>query len=376
MIGGVNEPAKPRLLDRVRSALRSRHYSFRTEQTYVGWIRRFILFHQKRHPSEMGVNEVNAFLTHLAVEMSVSASTQNQALSALLFLYGVILEQPLPEIAALVRAKRPRRLPEVLSREEVRAVLSRMNGTPLLIATLLYGTGLRLLECLRLRTKELDFDRGEVMVRDGKGRIDRRTMLPVALSGPLASHLREVQALHEEDLAAGYGSVFLPDALARKYPAAAREWGWQYVFPATRRGVDPRSGLVRRHHLDETVVQKAVRLAAMAAGLRKRASPHSFRHSFATHLLEQGYDIRTVQELLGHKDVATTMIYTHVLNRGARGVESPLDRLEARDERRSYELGSTVEGHRISLDRLLGSGPEVERGEEDRAPGEADPDVR
>lgn len=376
MIGGVNEPAKPRLLDRVRSALRSRHYSFRTEQTYVGWIRRFILFHQKRHPSEMGVNEVNAFLTHLAVEMSVSASTQNQALSALLFLYGVILEQPLPEIAALVRAKRPRRLPEVLSRKEVRAVLSRMNGTPLLIATLLYGTGLRLLECLRLRTKELDFDRGEVMVRDGKGRIDRRTMLPVALRGPLASHLREVQALHEEDLAAGYGSVFLPDALARKYPAAAREWGWQYVFPATRRGVDPRSGLVRRHHLDETVVQKAVRLAAMAAGLRKRASPHSFRHSFATHLLEQGYDIRTVQELLGHKDVATTMIYTHVLNRGARGVESPLDRLEARDERRSYELGSTVEGHRISLDRLLGSGPQVERGEEDRAPGEADPDVR
>lgn len=322
----------PRLLQQVRLAVRARHYSLRTEQAYVGWIKRYILFHQKKHPSAMGIAEVNQFLSHLAVEGRVSASTQNQALSALLFLYSVVLEQPLPRVEGLVRARRPRRLPEVLSRQEVQSVLGQMNGLMLLIAALLYGTGLRLMECLRLRVKDINFDRGEIVVRDGKGRMDRRTMLPDRLRGPLREQLERARTIFEQDRAEGHGGVYLPDALARSYPAAAQEWGWQWIFPATRLSEDPRSGLTRRHHMDESVVQKAVRAASKAAAIRRAVSCHTFRHSFATHLLESGYDIRTVQELLGHKDVATTMIYTHVLNKGPMGVESPLDRLEHRYE--------------------------------------------
>ena len=327
------DPEKPpRLLQQVRLAARSRHYSLRTEQSYVGWIKRYIFFHQKKHPAAMGADEVNQFLSHLAVEGGVSASTQNQALSALLFLYAVVLNQPLPRLHELVRARRPRRLPEVMSRAEIRAVLGQMNGPMLLVATLLYGTGMRLLECLRLRVKDINFDRGEILVRDGKGRTDRRTMLPERLRAPLQSQLEQARGIFDQDRLEGQAGVFLPDALARKYPAAGQEWGWQWVFPSSRLSEDPRSGLTRRHHMDESRVQKAVRAAAIAAEVGRRVSCHTFRHSFATHLLENGYDIRTVQELLGHKDVATTMVYTHVLNRGAMGVESPFDRLDARYE--------------------------------------------
>ena len=317
---------QPRLLDRVRVAVRARHYSIRTEEAYVAWIRRFILFHGKRHPSEMGEKEINAFLSDLAVRGRVSASTQNQALSALLFLYRAVLHKPLPDLSDVVRAKRPRRLPVVLSRAQVRSVLTRMEGTPRIVATLLYGTGMRLLEGLRLRVHDMDFALNEILIRDGKGQKDRRTMLPIGLKNVLAGHLSHVRLLHEEDLQQGGGEVYLPDALSRKYPYAARAWGWQYVFPARRSSRDPRSGNVRRHHLEESAVQRAVTRAAREAGLSKPVSCHTFRHSFATHLLEQGYDIRTIQELLGHKDVTTTMIYTHVLNQaGGRGVRSPLD---------------------------------------------------
>ena len=310
----------------VRDAIRLKHYSIRTEQAYVNWIKRYIYFHNVRHPAEMGAPQVQAFLTHLAVEENVAASTQNQALSALLFLYKEILHRDLGPIDAM-RAKKPKRLPSVLTKEEVHRVLGHLSGTHLLMAKLLYGSGLRLMECLRLRVKDIDFAQRQIVVRDGKGEKDRVTMLPESLVSPLQDHLRIVKRTHEEDLDKGYGAVYLPYALERKYPNAEREWIWQYVFPASRLSVDPRSGIVRRRHIHESSLQKAVRAAAQATGIPKRISPHVFRHSFATHLLEAGYDIRTVQELLGHKDVKTTMIYTHVLNKGPLAVRSPLDQV-------------------------------------------------
>jgi integron integrase len=315
----------PRLLDRVRAAIRARHYSRRTEAAYTHWIRRFALFHGKRHPADMGEVEITAFLTHLAVRAKVSASTQNQALSALLFLYREVLHRDLEWLDGIVRAKRPTRLPVVLSRREVAVLLAELHGTTWLMASLLYGSGLRLLECCHLRVKDLDFDRGEITVRDGKGRKDRVTIFPERLHGPLAAHLERVRRLHENDLREGSGSVELPAALERKYARAPWDWGWQWVFPATRQYRDPVSGRNRRHHLHESVLQRAVRESVIRARITKPASCHSLRHSFATHLLESGYDIRTIQELLGHRDVSTTMIYTHVLNRGGRGVRSPLD---------------------------------------------------
>jgi len=319
-------PQQPRLLDQMREKIRLKHYSIRTEQVYLDWARRFILFHGKRHPSEMGAREVEAFLTHLAVHGNVSASTQNQAKSALLFLYREVLGVELPWLDGVESAKRPQRLPVVLTEDEVAAVLSRMTGTTGLIARLLYGSGLRLLEAARLRVKDVDLQRVELVVRDAKGAKDRVTMLPEKLVKPLEAQLAVARALHERDLGEGFGAVYLPHALARKYPSAAKEWMWQYVFPAERLSRDPRSGLTRRHHFDGQHVQRAMHDAVRAAGIVKPATPHSLRHSFATHLLQSGYDIRTVQELLGHRDVSTTMIYTHVLNRGGRGVRSPLDR--------------------------------------------------
>ena len=298
----------------------------RTEEAYVGWVRRFILANGKRHPEGMGAAEIERFLTGLAVAGKVSASTQNQALSALLFLYKQVLGVELPWLDGIERAKKPQRLPVVLTRAEVTVLLGELGGTPWLMANLLYGSGLRLMECVRLRVKDIDFARSELTVRQGKGGKDRRTMLPVALSGPLQAQLAEASRVHQRDLAAGFGRVWLPDALARKYPGAAAEWGWQYVFPASGRSRDPRDGMERRHHLDESVLQRAVKRARVQAGLVKPATCHTLRHSFATHLLEAGYDLRTIQELLGHKDVATTQIYTHVLNRGGQGVVSPLDR--------------------------------------------------
>ncbi len=317
----------PKLLTQLRERLRFLHYSIRTEQQYVQWVRRFILFHGKRHPAEIGGAEVEAFLTHLAVEGHVAAATQNQALSALLFLYREVLGQSLPWLDQVVRAKRSARLPVVLSRHEVARVLERMDGVHGLMARLLYGTGMRLMECVRLRVKDVDFERGELLIRDGKGAKDRVTMLPSSLIEPLQAQLRTRRQLYEDDLQKGLASVYLPDALERKYPNAATDWGWQYVFAAVGYSLDPRSGLERRHHRDEKLLQRAMKKAVLAAGLAKPATPHTLRHSFATHLLESGYDIRTIQELLGHKDVATTMIYTHVLNKGGRGVTSPLDNL-------------------------------------------------
>ena len=310
------------------AALRAKHYSIRTERAYVDWARRYVLFHDKRHPSELGPEHVNRFLTHLAVQVKVAASTQNQARAALLFLYGEVLRMPLPREGGLVRAKKPRRLPTVLTREEVHRLLSRLDGPQKIAATLLYGAGLRLLEVLRLRVKDVDFGLGQLVVRDGKGQKDRVTMLPDAVRGTLALHLSEVRRLHARDLAEGFGRAWLPDALSRKAPDAATLWGWQWVFPAASRSRDPRSGREMRHHLHGTVLQRAVHNAVLAAGIDKPASCHTLRHSFATHLLADGYDIRTIQELLGHSDVSTTMIYTHVLNNsGGRGVRSPLDRV-------------------------------------------------
>ena len=316
---------KPKLLDQVRAKIRLKHYSIRTEQAYVDWIRRYILFHGKRHPQEMGKPEVEQFLSHLAVERNVAASTQNQALSAILFLYKEVLEKNIGWLDDVERAKRPARLPVVLTAAEVRTVLAHLEGRHRLMANLLYGAGLRLMECVRLRVKDLDFEYRQITVRDGKGQKDRLTMLPDALAGPLRTHLADVKILHEQDLQEGFGNVYLPFALERKYPNAGREWGWQYVFPASQRSIDPRSNIERRHHLDEQTLQRAFKSAVRASGITKPASCHSLRHSFATHLLMAGYDIRTVQELLGHKDVSTTMIYTHVLNRGGKGVVSPLD---------------------------------------------------
>jgi integron integrase len=327
----------PRLLERVRMAVRVRHYSIRTEEAYVAWSKRYILFHGKKHPSAMGADEINAFLTHLAVDRNVSASTQNQALSAILFLYQRVLNEDVGWIADIVRAARPRRLPVVFTPEEVVAILEKMSGVERLIGELLYGTGLRVIEALRLRVKDLGFAKNEILVRDGKGKKDRLTMLPRSLSEVLSAHLVGVRELHESDSRAGLGAVYLPYALEQKYPRASRQWAWQYVFPAHRISLDPRSGVHRRHHMDERQMQRAFSAAQREAGIEKAGTVHSLRHSFATHLLGDGYDIRTVQELLGHSDVKTTMIYTHVLNEsGGKGVRSPLDGLSPlRDSRTS-----------------------------------------
>lgn len=316
---------KPKLLDQVRNATRVRHLSYRTEQAYVHWIKRFIFFHDKRHPSEMDETHVSEFLTFLAVKRHVAASTQNQALSAILFLYRDVLKRELGWVNNVERAKKPERLPVVFSKQEVESILLRLDGTKWLMASLLYGSGLRLMECLRLRVKDVDFEYNQVVVRDGKGQKDRITMLPVSSKEPLNKHLAKVKAIHEADLKAGFGKIYLPYALNRKYPNADREWGWQYVFPATKLSREPRSGIVMRHHLDESALRRSVKAAIRAAGITKNGSCHTLRHSFATHLLENGYDIRTVQELLGHKDVTTTMVYTHVLNKGGKAVLSPLD---------------------------------------------------
>ena len=315
------------LLAVYREALASRHYARRTIQTYERWLRRYLRFHKMRHPREMGSVEINAFLSHLAVSEQVSASTQNQALAALLFLYRQVLETDPGDLGAVVRARRPKRLPVVLSVVEVRAVLQQLEGPPSLVCGLLYGSGLRLMEALRLRVQDLDFAAHQLIVRAGKGNKDRLSVLPQNLMTPLQGHLAEVRRIHRQDLAAGWGRVPLPGALARKYPNASTEWKWQWVFPQVQRWRDSESGDQGRHHLDPSVIQRAVRSAVQAAGIHKPASCHTFRHCFATHLLERGSDIRTIQELLGHSDVKTTMIYTHVLNRGPAGVTSPADLL-------------------------------------------------
>ncbi|MBS0337829.1 MAG: integron integrase [Proteobacteria bacterium] len=329
---------KRRLLDQVRDTIRLKHYSLRTEETYVHWIKRFIYFHSKRHPREMGGAEVTAFLNHLVRTRDVAAATQNQALSALLFLYRDVLAEPLAWLDGVERAKRPARVPTVLSVKEVAALLARMTGTKWLMASILYGAGLRLTECLTLRVKDVDFDYRQIVVRQGKGSKDRRTLLPEAVVEPLKAHLARVKKLHERDLEQGFGEVGLPDALELKYPNAGRQWGWQYVFPSYKFSADPRSGVIRRHHVYENYVIRGVKEAVRGAGINKHVSCHTLRHSFATHLLESGYDIRTVQELLGHSSVETTMIYTHVMNKGGRGVRSPLDRVE--EARASYAAGA------------------------------------
>ena len=320
------ESQKPKLLDQVRNKIRYKHYSIRTEQAYLDWIRRYIVFHNKRHPADMAESEVEAFLTHLAVERHVASSTQNQAFSALLFLYSEVLEIELVNLNA-TRSKRPERLPVVLTPSEVRSLFTYLNGTHHLMASLLYGAGLRLMECTRLRVKDIDFGYEQLTVRNGKGNKDRVTMIPQSIILPLQEHLEKTKRIHQDDLSAGFGDVYLPFALQNKYPNASTEWGWQYTFPAKKRSIDPRSGINRRHHINEQSLQRAVKKAVIESKIAKPASCHTFRHSFATHLLEAGYDIRTVQELMGHSDVSTTMIYTHVLNKGGKGVNSPLDQL-------------------------------------------------
>ena len=317
----------PKLLDQVREAIRTRHYSYRTEKAYIGWITRFIFFHNKRHPAEMGDAEIAQFLSSLASDSHVSASTQNQALNAILFLYREVLEREIGLLRGVVRARRPQRLPVVLTKEEVKRLLGYLQGTPWLMAMLLYGAGLRLMECCRLRVKDIDVSRNQIVVRGGKGDKDRYTMLPAAVKEPLLRHLQGVRQQHERDLQRGLGRVALPHALERKYPRAGKEWAWHWVFPATTHYTDRITGERRRHHLHESVLQRAIKEARLKAGISKPVSCHTLRHSFATHLLEDGYDIRTVQELLGHSDVKTTMIYTHVLNRGGMGVRSPADGL-------------------------------------------------
>jgi integron integrase len=314
-----------KLLDHARDLMRTCHLSIRTEEAYLAWIKQYILFHHKQHPAKLGAKDVTSFLSYLAVERHVSASTQNQALSAILFLYREVLEQEIDWITDAIRAQKPKRLPVVFTRQETQAVLLQLSDTVWLMASLLYGSGLRLMECVRLRVQDIDFVSHQIIVRHGKGGKDRVTVLPNSLVERLDRHLARAKALHEQDLRAGFGGVYLPFALARKYPQAEREWRWQYVFPASKRSTDPRSGKEQRHHIAESVLQRAVRSAIRRAGINKAGSCHTFRHSFATHLLEAGYDIRTVQELLGHSDVSTTMIYTHVLNRGGKGVLSPLD---------------------------------------------------
>ena len=323
-----------KLLDQARDRLRAMHYSFRTEETYLDWMRRYILFHHKRHPTEMGIPEIQDFITHLASERSVAASTQNQALSAILFLYREVLHKEI-EPVLLSSAKRPARLPVVLTREETLKVIASLHGNHQLMAQLLYGSGLRLMECVRLRVQDIDFEYKTITVRDGKGAKDRITPLPDAVISALQRQIERVRLLHEEDLAAGCGEVYLPYALDVKYTNAAREFGWQYLFPAPKRALDPRSGKERRHHLDPSGLQRAVKEAARESDIHKRVTCHTFRHSFATHLLQNGYDIRTVQELLGHKDVRTTMIYTHVLQRGGMAVKSPLDQI--REQKEEYK---------------------------------------
>ncbi|BBO79603.1 integron integrase [Desulfosarcina ovata subsp. sediminis] len=318
---------KPRLLDQVRDVIRCKHYSIRTENTYTEWVRRYILFHNKRHPKDLNEKHISAFLTHLAVNRKVTSSTQNQALCALVFLYRQVLKMDLGNFENVIRAKKPSKLPVVFTREEVRQILLQLNGVHWLMGQLLYGAGLRVMECVRLRVKDVDFGYHQIVVRDGKGHKDRVTMLPKIIVDELKRHLQRVKKIHETDLADGFGAVYLPYALERKYRNANRSWPWQYVFQASRRSIDPRTGIERRHHISETVPQRAIRSAIRKSGITKAGSCHSLRHSFATHLLESGYDIRTVQELLGHKDVSTTMIYTHVLNRGGKGVQSPGDTL-------------------------------------------------
>ena len=317
--------AKPKLLDVVRDRIRAKHYSYRTEQQYLAWIRRFILYNDKRHPRDMSAPEIERFLTHLAVERRVSASTQNQALAAVLFLYRDVLEIELPWLQNIVRARMPQRVPVVLPRREVQALLAELDGQFHLVAQLLYGSGLRLMEALRLRVKDIDFEYSQLVVRDGKGQKDRVTILPDSVLAPLRAHLQGIQAQHRQALDRGYGGVELPFALAEKYPNAHTDWGWQYVFPAARATSDPRTGAWRRHHLHETSVQRAIKQAARRIGILKPVGPHTMRHCFATHLLERGYDIRTVQQLMGHADVRTTQIYTHVMKKGAGAVKSPLD---------------------------------------------------
>jgi integron integrase len=325
-----------RLLDRTRQTLRRQHYSLRTEYAYLAWIRRFILFHQKRHPRTMGAPEIEAFLTHLAVDQNVAAPTQNQALSAILFLYRHILGTEIPFPLENVRARRPRRIPTVLSRDEVQRLLAGLSGTHLLLPRLLYGSGLRLMECLRLRVKDVDFDLRQITVHDGKWLKDRVTILPESLLAPLSDHLLNVHQIHLSDLKLGLGAAALPDAFAEKAPTAPSDWRWQFVFPARAISRDPRSGRLLRHHIGPAGLQRAISHAAKAASLTKRVSCHTLRHSFATHLLENGYDIRTVQDLLGHKDLKTTMVYTHVLQRGGLAVRSPLDQVDAHLALRSF----------------------------------------
>lgn len=315
----------PRLLDQVRNKIRLKHYSIRTEQAYVRWIKRFILFHNKKHPSNMGKPEIEAFLSYLAMKQRVSSSTQNQAFNAILFLYRDVLTRNLDDSINAMRAKKPKRLPTVMTKDEAVSVISALSGVYQIMAKLLYGSGLRLMECVRLRVKDVDFQRNQILIRDGKGMRDRATMLPKSVEFALREHLEWVRKIYEEELRNGGGRVYLPQALERKHPNAAREWIWQYVFPAKSLSKDPRSGETRRHHIHENALQKAVKRAVKLAGIPKQVSCHTFRHSFATHLLENGYDIRTVQELLGHKDVNTTMVYIHVLNKGAKAVRSPLD---------------------------------------------------
>jgi len=323
-----SQSGKPRLLDQVRMVIRGKHYSRRTEKTYIHWIKRYIYFTGKRHPAELGAPEVTAFLNDLATTRNVAAATQNQALSALLFLYQQVLGHKVPWLDGMVRAKRPVRLPTVLNADEARALLAQLDGVKWLMASLLYGAGLRLHECLRLRVKDVDFSYRQITVRDGKGGKDRVTMLPETVIQPLHQHLGKVRTLHRGDLSEGYGEVSLPHALSRKYPRAGYEWGWQFIFPSKNRSAEPETGVIRRHHIYPQTLHRAVKEAARAAGIYKPVSSHTLRHSFATHLLQNGYDIRTVQELLGHSDVSTTMIYTHVMNKGGRGVKSPLDRVE------------------------------------------------
>ena len=317
----------PKLLERVRRSLRALHYSPRTEEVYIKWIRQYILYHGKKHPDHLNEDHVRRFLTHLAVDKHVSSTTQNQALCAIVFLYKHILKNELGNLGSILWAKKPSRLPVVLTQQEVKSIFQHLHGKPWLIANLLYGAGLRLNECLNLRVKDIDFDYRQINVWEGKGAKSRITMLPESVILPLKNHIERVRKQHYKDLAAGFGSVELPHALSRKYAHADKEFIWQYIFPASRISEDPRSKILRRHHLDESVLRKALKIAVRKAGIHKRVSSHAFRHSFATHLLEEGYDIRTVQELLGHKDLKTTMIYTHVLNRGGRGVVSPADRL-------------------------------------------------
>jgi len=321
----TSSPKGKKLLEQVSDAIRLKHYSSRTEKTYTDWIRRFILFHDKRHPKDMGTQEIQAFITHLATQRHLSASTQNQALSAVLFLYRHVLQKDIDLPSDLIRAEKSETLPVVLTHQEAMSVINQMTGVSQLMTKILYGSGLRLMECLRLRVKDIDFGNHQIIVRDGKGEKDRLTMLPDALIPDLQTHLKTVSAIHQQDIKEGYGEVYLPYALARKYPNAPKEWIWQYLFPAFVRSVDPETKKTRRHHMDPSVLQKAVRQAALLAKIDKPVSPHTFRHSFATQLLQNGYDIRTIQELLGHKDVKTTMIYTHVLQRGGLAVKSPLD---------------------------------------------------